>query len=159
MTATNTYHQVTPEQLDACTRVIDDKTGEVFYLVQSATDPDLQYKVIWNKQYKRPQCCCKAAHNGRVCWHIRASLEHSRQYHEAKKAEAQAQVRQLHLEEMGLTAEEAHEALSHTLTVNGQPADDETLVRVFGPRTRRPSKAEIEHMAVCYQPQPFSLLR
>jgi len=153
------YRTVTEEQLDACTRVIDEAKGEVFYLVASATDPDVTYQVRYNKQYKVLSCTCKAAGSGNTCWHRRAVVEHNRQFKAAKKAEAQAQARQLRLEELGLTRDEAREALSHTLTVDGQPADDETLVRVFGPCTRRPAESEIEHMAVRYQPQSFSILR
>ncbi len=164
------YRTVTGEQLDACTRVIDEARREVFYIVASATDPDVTYQVRYNKQYKVLSCTCLAMnpptdeqgyfkYAPRPCWHVRAVVEHNRQFKAAKKAEAQARARQLRLEELGLTRDEAREALSHTLTVDGQPAGDETLARVFGPHTCRPSAGEIEAMAEAYQSQPFSILR
>ncbi len=95
----------------------------------------------------------------RVCWHCKASVAHSRQYSALKQAEREAATRLAHLVEMGLTEAEAKVALSHSLTVDGVPASDEELVRVYGPASRRPSDSEIRRMAKAYQPKAFSLLR
>jgi len=71
---------LTPQQLDAVTRFIDEQTHAVFYLAQSASDPDVTYRVTWNKQFSRFSCNCKASSNGLVCWHLRASIEHARHF-------------------------------------------------------------------------------
>ena len=84
---------VTPEQIDACTRVIDQAKHEVFYLVQSATDVTVTYQVRFNRQYKRLSCQCKGNQQGYVCWHIRAAYEAAKQYAEVKRAECEAKVR------------------------------------------------------------------
>src|SRR5205809_1395878 len=98
-------YEVTEEQLDACTRVINEQTRETFYLVQSASDPEKVYKVTYNMTHHCLSCTCPAMnpptdelgyakYMPRICWHIRAVDKHNRQYHELKKAEAIARQRQ-----------------------------------------------------------------
>src|SRR6266487_5152823 len=62
---------VTPEQIGACHKVF---SGSIpFYMVESASDPDKEYKVTWSNA-RGFQCQCKAALYGNLCWHIRASI-------------------------------------------------------------------------------------
>src|SRR5215472_15872102 len=96
---------VTAEQIDACTRVIDEAKREVFYLVQSATSYEVAYQVKYNQDHKCYSCTCPAGNpptdaNGcytyapRSCWHIRAASEHNRQHVALKQAEAEARRQQ-----------------------------------------------------------------
>jgi hypothetical protein len=89
----NLYHEyrVAPEQVDACQRYVDESTNTVFYLVPSASEAGLFYKVEWNRNFHRFSCQCKANQNGMSCWHIRAVLVHATQFAEIKRAEAEAQ--------------------------------------------------------------------
>jgi hypothetical protein len=144
-------YNISEEQLDKTHRVIDENAGTVFYRVESQTEPGTTYTVRYLKDKGGLSCTCKGAQEGYICWHKRAAVCHNRLYKLDERRER--------LMAMGLTAEEATEALSHDLTVDGKPANDETLVRVYGPRQRRPSEAEIEAMAEAYQPRPFSLMR
>ena len=85
---------VTQEQIDACTRVIDEAKHEVFYLVATATGPNVTYQVHYNTQYSRFTCTCKAGYNGFTCWHLRAAIQHATDYANAKRAEQEAQERE-----------------------------------------------------------------
>jgi hypothetical protein len=88
-----TFKAATQEQIDACTRVIDEAKHEVFYQVQSATDAEAAYQVRYNHQYKVLSCNCKVGQIGLICWHLRAVREHNRLHVELKRAEAEAQER------------------------------------------------------------------
>jgi hypothetical protein len=128
---TKTYG-VTDEQLDMVTRVKNENTGETFYLAQSATDITVTYQIRYNKNYNRLSCTCKGNQNGHTCWHIRAVVVHNRQYHDLKKAEAQAAKRL---------------------------ADQETLQRVVNAQPFQPSEAAVQRDLKRYAPRPFCLLR
>ncbi len=132
-------HKVTDSQLDAATRYIECKTNTVFYLVQSATNPDVQYKVVWNRQYRRFACDarCPANQHGVVCWHIRAAVANEIIYRQNKRDEAEA-ARRIEIEQ----AEQA--------------AEYERLLMV--PPTR-PNRTAVERATRCNQPKPFSILR
>lgn len=123
---------VTPEQLDACTRVINEQTHETFYLVASATDPDVTYQVHFNKTFNRLTCNCKAGQTSNTCWHRRAVAEHNRQYHELKRAEKLAFAQQERLATWGRV-------------MNAQPACY--------------TEAEIKADQKRFAPRPFSILR
>ncbi len=129
---TSKTYGITPEQLDACTRVIDEKTGEVFYIVQSASDPTVSYQVRYSKQFNRLSCQCKGNQKGRTCWHLRAALMHSREYAELKKAEDAARKRQ---------------------------EEEETLKRVMNAKPAHYTEEEIQRDLKRYAPHPFSILR
>ncbi len=84
------YH-LTDEQIDAATRFIDLKTRSVLYIVKSASDPDTEYKVTWNRDFNRFQCQCKAASQyGMSCWHTRSAFVNELLYRQAKRDEAEA---------------------------------------------------------------------
>jgi len=85
--------KVTEEQVDAVTRVIDDKNGSAFYVVQSASDPAKQYTVRWCSQSSRLGCSCPAGMNGIVCWHMRAAAAHDAEYTLAETARLEAEAR------------------------------------------------------------------
>ncbi|SRR6266487_1698925 len=71
---------VTPEQIGACHKVF---SGSIpFYMVESASDPDKEYKVTWSNA-RGSQCQCKAALYGNLCWHIRASIACETEVNEA----------------------------------------------------------------------------
>ena len=139
---TKTYGP-TEEQIDACTRVIDEKTHETFYIVQSATDPTVTYQVRYCKAHNCLSCTCPAMnpptdehgffkYAPRTCWHVRAVTAHSRQYITAKKAEAIARKRQ---------------------------EEEEMLARVLNAKPFNYTEAEIQRDLKRYQPHAFSLLR
>lgn len=97
---------VTPEQLAACTRHIDEH-GKVFYTVQSASSEG-EYTVRWNAAYKVPQDNCAAGRQGNCCWHKKAVLIAERQYQDMKQAErieASAEYRQEQREQALYVAE------------------------------------------------------
>jgi hypothetical protein len=86
-------YRVTPEQVDACSRWIDEQAKTVLYLVPSSSDPELTYHVTWDKSHNRSACDprCRANQHGVLCWHIRAAQVHATPYAEAKRAEAEAE--------------------------------------------------------------------
>jgi len=70
-----TQYNVTLEQIDKATRIIDMKTNTVFYQVESQTDPTQDpYRVEWNERFHKLTCSCAAGQQGIPCWHIRAAL-------------------------------------------------------------------------------------
>jgi hypothetical protein len=139
MTTSEQYH-VTDQQLDAATRFTCEATGEVFYIVRSASRPDRQYKVTWNKEFQVVQCDprCEASHNGQNCWHRRAVMAAETLYRQAKRDEAAARERRLIEEEANRQAE--YQAL-------------------LSARPYRPSEKAVKAAVKRNQPQGFSLLR
>src|SRR5690242_5804959 len=93
MKSINEQYRVTDEQLDAATRFVNCATNEVLYIVKSATDPDKEYKVTWNRHFSRFACECKASQNGFCCWHVRSALANEMLYRQAKRDEAEAAAR------------------------------------------------------------------
>jgi hypothetical protein len=82
MPITNTIPPISEEYINKAHR-IENADGSVFYLVESATDPDVEYKVerIKREGRKYYTCQCKAGQAGRDCWHKRAAVAHSDWYH------------------------------------------------------------------------------
>jgi hypothetical protein len=85
---------VTEAQLTKCHRIVDGQTHEVFYLVESATEADREYKVTAERANGefRLHCTifgtdapCPAEAAGRICWHKRASLAHAAEYKATQK--------------------------------------------------------------------------
>lgn len=72
-------HNITAYQLSLATKVIIDNGRQAFYIVESASDPGTEYKVIWNRERKCLQCLphngkrCPASAHGLPCWHKRAA--------------------------------------------------------------------------------------
>src|SRR5260221_4336796 len=133
MKSTQEQYKVTDSQLDAATRYIECKTNTVFYLVQSATNADVQYQVRWNRKFSRFACQCKASHNGMNCWHVRSAVANEVLYRENIRAEAEAAQR-----------------------IAEEKAEYERLLMV--PPTR-PNRTAVERPTPCNQPKPFSILR
>lgn len=126
------YH-VTDQQLDAATRFINLETRSVLYIVQSASSPDVQYRVTWNKHFGRFACECKASSHGLCCWHVRSALANELMYRQNVRAEAEAAQR-----------------------IAEEKAEYERLMMV--PPTK-PSRSAVERATRANQPKPFSLLR
>src|SRR5262249_47037896 len=104
------------------------------YIVKSASDPDTEYKVTWNRDFNRFQCQCKASNQfGLECWHMRSAFVNEMMYRQAKRDEAAAAAR---------IAEEL--------------AEYERLMMI--PPTK-PSEAEVQRDLKRYQTKPFNLLR
>lgn len=84
---TTTASAVTPEQLNACFRVIDETTGEVLYRVQSAhTDEEYTIRFVPDMQGRGHfTCTCRAGQEGVPCWHIRAAVTHDALQHAEKE--------------------------------------------------------------------------
>jgi len=126
-------YRVSDSQLDAATRFENCATHEVLYIVKSATDPDKQYTVRWNRNFSRFQCECKASHNGMCCWHVRSALANEMVYRQNVRAEAEAATR---------LAEEKAE-----------------LERLMMVKPTRPSEKAVKAAIKRNRPQGFSLLR
>lgn len=91
-----TNNQPTPEQIDRCERIVDLTHNQVFYLVESMSEPGTHYKVIYNRQYRVLQCLphngrpCPAAAAGCTCWHRKAAVATEMQYQGLKASERKA---------------------------------------------------------------------
>lgn len=79
-------YPVTGEQVDACERMTDPGTKEVFYRVKSATVPGTMYTVRYLRVIGRLICSCPAG-LGTTCWHRRAATVKERLF----KADLRAQ--------------------------------------------------------------------
>jgi len=140
---------VTAEQIDRCSRIIDPRTMEAFYLVLSETQDLVEYKVQYMRlPSKHYTCSCPAGLNGfancrdGVCKHVRWALAAAEQFktelaalakrdaEAAQKAAKLAKIRRL--VEKGLTHPQALEAVE-TYT----DLDEEALVRVFKAPARK----------------------
>ncbi len=163
-------NHISAELIAKAFRMEDPQTGETYYNVDSRSEYGVSYIVRYDRGHRVLTCTCPAgnppvdAHGfptyaPRHCWHLDAALAHSKQY----KAEQAHIARYEHIEKleaMGLTREEAEDAASAKLIVNGKPADDETLVRVFGPSPKRPSEQEMNRLATqAHTPRPFAICR
>ncbi len=73
---------VTAEQLDRCTRILDLNRKEAFYMVESESDPTVEYKVSAQRHGTRyyVTCTCKAGQAGISCKHVRWCIEAARLY-------------------------------------------------------------------------------
>lgn len=146
--ATTDLLNVTAEQIARCYRHVA-ADGEVFYTVASEST-DATYEVHF-REGRGFSCTCPAGQQAfyyctrGTCKHCRWAVTHAnaRRQHIAR------------LMEMGLTNEEAQIAVDAGLTVNGAPADDETLARVFRAKNA-PTPQEMDEM---YQAHPFAILR
>lgn len=133
------YH-VTSQQLDAVAYFVDQSTGQPLFKVQSANNPDVTYTVKWNTQYNRPQCECKAACDGRLCWHCRACVAVLSIHAQARRDQADI-ARQIRLDDAELQAEREYRDYLDSIEPFQWPP------------------AQVEHDAERYAPRPFSLLR
>lgn len=129
-------YRVSEEQVDACQRYVDEQANTVFYLIPSATQAGLFYRVAWNLNHARFSCQCKANQNGMGCWHIRAAIVAATQYAEEKRAEAEAALRIAQEQEQAAQAE-----------------------RVQNARPYRPARRAVEKAIKRCEPKGFSLLR
>ena len=152
---------ITQELIDRCIRHNDGDV--VYYEVESRTTAGVTYDVRYNRDRHCYTCTCPAgsppvlntgelAWTPRRCWHIKASIAHAFAYR-AKLERVEE------LKNAGLTRDEAFEAVEHTLLVDGQPADIETLVRVFSSKEAYPSEKAMDAQAQAFTSAPFSLLR
>lgn len=140
--ANRRHYPVTQEQIDACSRVIDLQTSQVFYQVKSATTPDLVYKVYYDRRFGKLACTCAAFYYP-TCWHRRAAVkaeelfkaEMRAQYEAARRdIEASAEYR---MEVSQATAEQAlvsyHEALREAAGAGDEAAKRElAALRKYG---------------------------
>jgi hypothetical protein len=161
--------EITQELIDKCCRFEVELPGgktEVRYAVESRTQDDVEYIVRFIKGLV---CTCPASnppvdyygtplYAPRPCWHMRAAVAHAEMYRKEQATIARNE-HILKLEAMGLTREEAVTAVDAKLLVDGKPADDATLVRVFGSRQPRPSEAEMNGLATkANKARPFALV-
>jgi hypothetical protein len=162
-------YRVTREQLDRCQRFFDEQAGRAFYLVESESQPDTEYRVEWRDGWT---CECKSGainfanvkHPSGVCKHVRwsACREIEYRYHLRVQAENEARAfqSQLPFEEPPTYTTSYHNGTrEHLLNVNGQEADDATYQRVMNAQPPQPTEAEIEYDQHRYQfNKPFSIL-
>ena len=154
---TTTPKLVSQAQIDLCHRIETDT--EIFYQVESQTTIGVEYEVHFFKGAF--SCTCPAGnppvdaygvpkYAPRACWHIRAAVAHAREYKQLARVAK--------LESMGLTRLEALQAVSSNAVINGKPATDEELVRIFS-SVQRPTEAEINADYEQYQSRSFTILR
>ena len=133
------YH-VTDEQLDRVAFYVDQRTNKPHFVVASAVNPNLQYTVLWNSTFNRPQCQCQAAKSGVGCWHTRACMAVLAQHAQERRDQDEA-LRQIIQDTEELRAEREYRDYLDAIAPYQWPA------------------AQIEHDAERYAPRPFSLLR
>jgi hypothetical protein len=75
-------NEVTPDQIGACSKILDCQTHTNFYLVQSESDDQVEYKVTYDHKMGF-QCSCEAGKRGFAhckygfCKHIKWSVAHA----------------------------------------------------------------------------------
>lgn len=150
-TTTIDISNVTPEQIDRCSRIIDLSTNKPFYLVLSETDNLTEYKVEYHTHpTKHFSCTCRAGQNGFAncrqgyCKHIKWAMAAADLSKAEQKALCQRQeqaAKQAKLDrirkfvELGLTHDQALVASETHTTL-----DDESLARTIKAPVRRGSK-------------------
>ena len=140
MTTSLDIANVTPEQLDRCSRWIHENTGEVFYTVLSETDNLTEYKVRFIKG-KGFTCTCPAGQSGfhhcskGTCKHCRWSVAHAAAYKQelAEQSQIEAYVR--------------------------QGVDRETACRVVYAKPTQYPEAQVKRAQQRNERKPFSILR
>lgn len=89
LTASNIdVSQISDQQIGACHKVFEGSTA--FYMVESATS-DQEYSVRFLCKAKGFSCTCKAGQNGRLCWHVKASIAAAREERTALQAIEEAE--------------------------------------------------------------------
>lgn len=86
-----TQYNITIEQLDRATKIIDVNTNTVYYQVDSQTNPGTSYNVRFNRQFGCLTCNCPAGQKGIPCWHKRAALAANELDKERVRRERQAE--------------------------------------------------------------------
>lgn len=86
-----TQYNITIEQLDRATKIIDCNTSTVYYQVDSQTNPGTAYNVRFNRQFGCLTCTCPAGQQGIPCWHKRAALAANELDKERVRRERQAE--------------------------------------------------------------------
>ncbi len=106
-------YNITIEQLDKASRIIDMKRHKIFYQVSSQSGPDT-YHVEFSDAHKVLTCNCKAGQNGLPkCWHRRAALAAERIYRAEREQERKAieQTAEYTIEQAIVDAEQALDRL------------------------------------------------
>lgn len=89
-------YNVTQEQIDACTRVLDGATGEVFFQAKSShyAENNTVYTIRYHREFRRLSCDCPFGKDGGLCQHKRAATavqyEHKQAENIAARKEAEA---------------------------------------------------------------------
>lgn len=153
--ANRRHYQVTQEQIDACSRVTDLTTKQVFYQVASATTPDTVYKVWFDRRFGRIACNCPAFYYP-TCWHRRAAVKAEELFKEELRAQYEAARREIEssaeyrMEVSGHSAEQAllayHEGLREAAAAGDEAA-------------KRELKALRKYDNKAYESEDFKLLK
>lgn len=88
----NNLHDVTRKQVDACHLMYDHQVKANIWVVDSATDPDTNYRPRWTPEYGY-QCTCRSGQEGfancrnpsKVCWHVRAYVVAEREQSDERR--------------------------------------------------------------------------
>lgn len=75
---------VTAEEIDRASRVIDCADGSIFYQVTSRSGGD-DHIVRYNKEFQVLTCTCKAGQNGVKCWARRAAQAAAFEYRQNER--------------------------------------------------------------------------
>lgn len=137
--------------------------GSYFFLVQSASQPGVVYKVIYNPALKALQCVsfdggpvCKASEEGFNCWHKRASMARSILIRLERRMEREKAVAAA----LATRGPEEIEEQRKIEEMVGQGCDRETATRVILAKPTRPSKKSIERFERLYEgDRTFRLLK
>lgn len=101
-TTTTTFNnnQVTFEQINKCHRIIEDATGNPFYMVESEHDSLTEYKVEYHEDTRKFTCTCPCGLQGfasvrnasgyckHVRWAVAAAVEDKKELLSRRVAEA-----------------------------------------------------------------------
>lgn len=147
-----TSYVVTAEQVSKCTPVQDGTTGEWFYIVESSKG-DTEYRVRYNREYKKLTCTCKSGQEGNGCWHRRASLASIAIDRVEAKARAAFRAECKETEASRPAAESEEQATIARLVGQGVPTDE--AIRVV---YAKPKKGSGRGKRLNYDPT-FSLLK
>jgi hypothetical protein len=95
-------YSISLEQFDRATKVV--MNGKAFYILESASQPGVEYQVIWNDEHQALQCkphngpACPASEQGVPCYHKRVACA-VEEYEQAKvRAIRQRKAEQIEVE-------------------------------------------------------------
>ena len=130
-----TQYNITIEQLDRATKIIDCNTNTVYYQVDSQTNPGTAYNVRFNRQFGCLTCTGPARQQGIPCWHRRVALAANELDKERVCRERQAEqavveaTEEYQLEQLFRDLEEALDALDR---IAEESDEREALRKVHG---------------------------
>lgn len=118
--------EVTPDQIGACTKILDCQTHTNFYLVQSESDDQVEYKVTYSS--KGFQCSCPSGQHGfsntkhGFCKHVKWSVADAEEEKARETARLERIAAEKHAKSMGKSLCSTLDCLQLASTTFGQCA-------------------------------------